>query len=133
MARLVVRFPNFGDVFDGSRMRAFIQHLEQLFARVRVDQTVGAYTATADLTIGATDDVVLVDTSAATVTVTLPEISDTMVRDKFEVEIVKVAAANALIVAPTGADTILGEPDARVSTQWTALRFRATADNWVLV
>jgi hypothetical protein len=63
----------------------------------------------------------------------LPEISDDMIRNKREFELVKVAAANTLTIAPTGTDTTVGEPDTVVYEQWTALRFRATTGNWVLV
>ena len=131
--RLTAKFPNFGQAYDALRMRELVRHVESLFAKVVVDTTVGAYTVTGDVTLGVDDDVVLVDTSGGNVVVTLPEISDQMVRDKQEFEVVKTIAANRIEIVPTGSDTILGEPDALVFAQWTALRFRATTGNWVAI
>lgn len=131
--RLVVRFPDFADAYDGGRMRAMVRYLEQLFAKVTVDTTRAAYTATASLTLSDEDEVVLMDTSSASLVVTLPEISDDMIRAKREFEVVKTSAANSLTITPGGTDTLVGETDARVTAQWTALRFRATSGNWVLI
>lgn len=133
MARLATRFQDFDDLFDGRKMRAFVTQLENLFARIIVDDTLPAYSTSTSATLTSLDDTVLVDTSAGNVTMTLPEISDNMIRGKREFELVKTEAANTLIILPTGTDTIVGEPDALVSAQWTALRFRATTGNWVVV
>ena len=133
MSRLTARFPSFGDVYDALRMRELVRHLETLFSQVVVDSSRGAYTVSTDTTLGVLDEVVLVDTTSVGVEITLPEISDEMVRGKREYEIVKTVSANTLTISPTGEDTIVGEPDALVTVQWTALRFRATSGNWVLI
>lgn len=133
MGRLTLKLPNLGDAYDSRRMRELVRHLENELATVVVDTSIGAYSLTSDKTLDSLDDIVLVDTSAGDVTVTLPEISDAMVRNKQEFEVVKIAATNALYIEPTGTDTILGEPDAVVTDQWTALRFRATTGNWVVI
>ena len=133
MSRLAARFPNFGDLFDGNKMRAFVSQMENLFARVSVDETLPAYPVTAGATLGANDEIVLVDTTSGNITMVLPEISDSMIRTKREFELVKVVAANTLTIDCTGTDTIVGEPDAVVTARWTALRVRATTGNWVLV
>jgi hypothetical protein len=133
MARLTAKFPGFGDVFDGGRMRAFIVQLEQVVARIIVDTTSPAYPVTGNITLSSGDEIVLVDTSGGDVTITLPEISDDMIREKREFEVVKVDAANTLTIDCTGTDTIVGEPDAIVTVRWTALRVRATTGNWVLI
>ena len=133
MAKLAIRLPDFGQEYDGRQQRAMVQQLEAQLARIRVDGTLPAYSTTGDFTVSATDDVVMVDTSGGNITVTLPEISDSMVREKFEVEIVKTEAANRITIDPSGTDTIVGETDAIVYTQWTALRMRATTGNWVIV
>lgn len=133
MSKLAIRLPDPADEYDVGRARATVQVLEQALARVDIDVTIGAYTATGNFTLAARDDVVLVDTSGGNITVTLPGISDEMVKLKQEFELVKVAAANTLTIAPTGADTTLGEPNTVVTVQWTALRFRATPGNWVIV
>jgi len=133
MGRLTARFPSFGDVYDALRMRELVRHLENLFSQVVVDTTRGAYEVTGNTTLSSDDEIVLVDTTAGDVTITLPEISDAMVRLKREYEVVKVDAANTITIAPTGGDTVVGEPDALVTVQWTALRFRATPGNWVIV
>lgn len=131
--RLTARFPDFGQAYSALHMRELVRHLEKLFKQVDVDTTIGAYTATGDFTLSADDDTVLVDTSGGDVTVTLPEISDDMVRGKREFELVKIDAANTLTIAPTGSDTTVGDTDVVVTVQWTALRFRATPGNWVIV
>lgn len=133
MSHLGLRLPNFGDIYNQRQMRDLVRQLEQAFARVDVDAHYGAYTTTANATLDKMDEVVLVDTSGGDVTITLPEISDDMVRDRREYETVKTTAAGTLTVAPTGSDTIMGAADAVVTVQWTALRFRATTGNWVLV
>lgn len=133
MSRLAARFPSFSDVFDGNKMRAFIAQIENLFARINIDETLPAYSVATNTTLGAADEVVLVDTSGGNVEITLPEISDSMIRTKREFEVVKIEAANRLTITPTGTDTILGEPDAQVYAQWTALRFRAATANWVVI
>jgi len=133
MAKLVIRLPSLADAYDARQHREMVRNLENSLARVSVDDTLGAYAVTGNKTLDSLDDVVLVDTSAGGVTVTLPAISDEMVRNKREFEVVKTKAANVLTIVPTGADTILGEPDAVVTVQWTALRFRATPANWVVI
>ena len=133
MGRLNTRLPDFKDQYDGRQQRALVQQLETQLARIKVDTTSPAFTVTGDHAVGINDDVVLIDTTAASRTVTLPQISDSMVREKFEVEIVKPEAANRIDVVPTGSDTILGEPDAKVYARWTALRLRATTGNWIVI
>lgn len=133
MRRLNLRLPDLGDQYAPRKQRAMVQSLEQQLSRVTVDDSNGAYSTTGNFTAGTQDGVVLVDTSGSSVTVTLPEISDDMVRDKYEVELVKISAANTLRVLPTGTDTILGEADAVITVQWTAIRFRAATGNWVAI
>ena len=133
MGRLTARLPNFGDVYDALRMREMVRHLEALFSQVVVDTTRGAYSITSSMTLGTEDDVVLVDTSAGDVTITLPAISDAMVRLKREYVVVKTIAANTVTIMPTGADTIRGAASTTISTQWASLRFRATSGNWVVI
>ena len=133
MGRLTARFPDFGVQYDGGKFRELIRALEGLFARVRVDDTLPAYSITGDATLGQFDETVLVDTSGGNVEVTLPEISDAMIREKREFEVVKIEAPYAVTITPSGTDTIVGAADAVVTVQWTALRMRATTGNWVLV
>jgi hypothetical protein len=133
MIRLATRLPDFADTYDGRKQRALIQQLEQLFLRIKVDTTLPAYTVAGDYTIGVGDDVVLIDTSAGNTTATLPEISESMVQEKYEVEIVKATAENELTIVPQGTDTILGDTDVLVEEQWTALHLRATTGNWILL
>jgi len=133
MGRLAARFPSFGATYDSLRMRELVRHLEVLFGQVVIDTTRGAYAVTSSTALGSEDDVVLVDTSGGAVTVTLPVISDSMVRLKREYAVVLTDATNTLTVAPSGTDTVVGDTDVVVTVQWTALRFRATPGNWVIV
>lgn len=133
MSKLITQFPTFADEYDGNKMRFFIQNLERALGLVDVDKTRGAYVTTSNVTLGALDNVVLVDSSGGNVTITLPEISDDMVRGHRMFEVVKIAAANTVTVAPTGADTIVGDTDALLTIQWTALHFCAAEGNWVIV
>jgi len=131
MSKLATRLPDFADVFDGTKMRALVQHLEQVLARVTLDTTSGAYTRTADFTVDHEDGVVLVDTTAGSVTVTLPIISDWMIRSKYEVTLVKSVAANNMVVAASGTDTIIGYANITSAVVWTVVRVRATTGLWV--
>jgi len=68
--------------------------------------------ASANTTLTEADDILYVDTSGGTVTVTLPLAASTPGKEFF---IKKVAAANTLTVNPAGSDTI----DGAASLSWT--------------
>lgn len=75
------------------------------------------------------DYLLLVDTSAGSVTLSLP----TSKNDGWECEIVKTDAANRVIILPSGTDTLVGETSVEVYDQWTALKFRAVSGGFVIV
>lgn len=133
MQRLTSRLPDFGAEYSGDKMRAMVRQLEQRLAQIRVDTSRAAYSVTTNTTLTDLDDIVLADTTSGDLTITLPEISEEMVLDKREYEIVKPVAANTLTIAPSGTDTTVGDTDVVVTVQWTALRFRATTGNWILI
>lgn len=67
----------------------------------------------------------VVDTSGGNVEITLHTPTSAKV-----VEIVKASAANYVRVVPSGADTIMGEPDMYLYVQHTAMRLRYSGTTW---
>ncbi len=133
MSTAAVRLPDFGVEYDGAKLRKLVRSVEDTFSRIPLDSTVGAYAVTGNTTLDERDELVLVDTSGGAVTVTLPAISDAMVRAKREYEIVSTDSTNDITVVPTSTDTVVGDTSVLIEVQWTALRFRATSGNWVIV
>lgn len=62
MATAAIRLPDFGDVYDGTKMRAMVRTLESQLNRVRVGRRIpyGVFIDTADQTVAATTDAVAV-------------------------------------------------------------------------
>jgi hypothetical protein len=75
------------------------------------------------------DWVLLVDTTAVSMTLTLPLSK----ADGWECEIVKTTSPNRVIILPTGTDLIVGENRVEVYDQWTALHFRAVSGGYVII
>lgn len=92
-----------------------------------------AYSITSATTLQIDDDVVLVDTSGGSVTVTLPAVTDAMIYNRQEHEVVKTSASNTMTIVPSGSDTVVGTTSVAATIQWTALRFRAISGGWVLI
>ena len=98
---------------------------EEEFYRLQKNKTV----TTTPYAVSRGDNIVLVDTTSASVTVTIP----TSKNDGWECEVVKTSAANRVIILPSGTDTLVGETSVEVYDQWTALRFRAVPNGFVIV
>jgi uncharacterized protein (DUF488 family) len=133
MPRLVTQFPIFRDLYDGWSMRAFIQRLEQLFSQIVVDKRKSVSSISSDHTLTQDDTLMLVDTSAGNVTITLTAVQKWMIDERYEIEIKKMSAANRLRILPNAADTIDGYTIVDVLVLNTALALRATTDGWVIV
>ncbi len=128
-----MRFP-FPDFFDSWQnwAREFVLQAElpdqsppsQDYYRLTKNQDVSSDTV---LNRGA--GIILADTSATSITLTLPPSND----DGWECEIVKVFPQNRVIIVPSGTDTLVGETSVEVYVQWTALRFRAVSDGYIIV
>lgn len=84
----------------------------------------------ANYTVRPNDGIVLVDTSAGNVTITLPHNDFNK-----EYQIVKVADPYVLTIVPTAPDTILGEVGVTVTAKLTSLHFKMDTknDNWFLI
>lgn len=133
MSRLVVSLPTIGKVFDENTFKDLVRQLEQAFQKLRIDATIGQTDVSGNYTVGATDSLLLVDTTASNVTVQLPLVARWMIDEKLTVEVVKIAAANRLQIIPAGSDTINDEPDALVYVKDTALALRAVTGGWRVV
>jgi len=95
--------------------------LEQMQSVTNVGTQTGNYTATPQ------DDIILVDTSAGNVTVTLP-----LAKGGKEFEPVKAEAANVLYVVPTAPDTILGSATGVIiRNQYDALRLKSVTGGYI--
>ena len=87
-----------------------------------------AYETNDSITVTDTMDYVIVDTSAANVTITLPRSHNGR-----EIEVMKNATPNFLKIITTYPDKILGDSEVRVYNYGTALRFKAVTTGWVIV
>lgn len=133
LSRLAAKLPDQGEQYVGRQVRAMVTQLEGLFARVTVDTGSPAFAVTANYTVTASDELLLVDTTAGSLTVTLPLIGETMIAGKFEVSIKKATAGNVLTILPTGADLIDDELSVIITAHNTSLTFKATTDGWRIV
>lgn len=82
----------------------------------------------ADTTLTGKEDFVLVDTSSANVTITLP-----WARNGLELELLKVSDSGTLIILPQGTNTIMGTTGATCTSGGSALRFKAFGTDWRLI
>lgn len=124
--------PQLGDTYVGSQLREMLRLLENAFLRINEDTRRGAITVTADYTLQNTDSLVMVaPVAAATVTVTVPDVADWMVKAKWGWN-VKLIAAGTLILQPVS-DTIESTTDVTTNTVNDALEIRATNDGWKVV
>ena len=86
-----------------------------------------AYETNDSMTVTDTMDYVIVDTSAANVTITLPRSHNGR-----EIEVMKNAAPNYLRILTSNTDKILGYSEIRVYNYGTALRFKAISTGWII-
>ena len=127
-----ITLPVFGKEYDTSQMKELVRRLESAFFSVVEDQRRGAITVTSAYTLAKKDSLVLVaPVASASVTITVPDVAQWMVDQKW-IWNIKLIAAGTLIVQPVS-DTIDGSTDATTSTVNTALEIRATNDGWKIV
>lgn len=127
-----LNLPSIGDVFDGAQLRELVRRLESAFSNVVEDQRRGAITTTTDYTLVREDSLVLVAPAAGgTVTVTVPEVAQWMIDQKWQWT-VKLTDTGTLNLVPT-TSTIEGTTGVTTSTVNTSLAIQATLDGWKLV
>lgn len=124
--------PQIGDVFDALQLRELVRKLESAFQNVMEDQRRGAITVTANYTLTKEDSLIMVaPVASATVTVTVPEVAQWMIDQKWQWS-VKLIAAGTLNLTPT-TSTIDGGASVNITTLNTALTIHATLDGWKIV
>ena len=136
MSRLVARFGQFGDQYNGPQIRQFVAELERSLSMVSIDSTHprGSVAGGQTYAVTAQDNLLLCDTSSGNITVQLPIPNDQLVLQKFEVNVKKEASANALYITPTGgAVTDFGTDTIEIFNKGTSLCFRAVEDGWRIV
>lgn len=133
MSKITIQLPKLGNEYVGSLLRDLARQVEQTFARITEDRTVGQTSVSGDYTVAMTDSLLLVDTASGNIVVTLPLVDRWMIDEKLTKEVVKIASANYIRVLPQGTDTINDEPDAFIYDKDTALAFRAFDDGWRVV
>lgn len=132
--KLVTQFQRFRNEFSPSLFRELVRQLEQLFARIDVDVTKQETSVTSTTYTAAREDsLLLCDTSLNNITITFDTLTDEMIRGRYEIEVVKLVAANILTIVPTGTDPILGDTSVVLTVATTAIRFRATTQGWVAI
>jgi hypothetical protein len=84
---------------------------------------------TGDYTLTKADEILLVDTSSASITITMP-----LAEKGREFQIIKYAPQNALWIVPTAPDTIIGSATGVVLyNQFSSLHFKAVTGGWVFL
>ena len=94
----------------------FLHSLQQLMSQKSI---------TTDTTLGRTNDIVFVDTSAGDVTITLPDSTEGQ-----EYTIVKTSALNKLIITANAPITVNGSASVTYTTNRTARTFKLRGGNW---
>lgn len=95
-----------------------------------LEENNGVITKTADYTATVTDGVILVDTNAAAVTITLP----TAVGNTGKRFIIKVIdATNTTTIDGDGTETIDGATTKSLSTLWETIRIISDGANWLII
>jgi len=84
----------------------------------------------AEYTLIARDELILADTTAGSIKITLPPPANGR-----EFQVVKLAAANMLTILPTAPSVVLGSPfGVRVYNQYTSLHFKAiSSTEYILI
>lgn len=95
-------------------------------SRVWQDSQEKVRNISADYTVTADDDFMLVDTTSADVNITLP---DAISHRKFTV--IKVAGANSVIVSPVGTDTVNGAADLTISDSYYPVQFKGIEGGYI--
>lgn len=127
-----IALPILGAEYNTLHMRELVRRLEGAFANVLEDQRRGAITVTADYTLKKEDSLVMAaPVSSGVITVTVPDVAQWMIDQKWSWHI-KLIATGTLIIAPVS-DTIDGSTDATTTTVNTALEIRATNDGWKII
>lgn len=113
---------------DESPLGRALKKLENLLGRTPV---FGATrTVTAATTIIDSDDVVLVDTTGGSITVTLPPAATNLGR-RFTMK--KMVAANTMTLDGNGAETIDGAATVAVTVQYAARTVQSDGSGWLIV
>lgn len=84
-----------------------------------------------NVTLGPTDDILLVDASAGDVTIALPPASVLRGRT-FTVKKID-ASANDVTIEPDGSETIDGAANESVSSQWDSTTFNSNGSAWFIL
>lgn len=127
-----VVFPEIGDVFNGPQMRELVRSIKDAFVRVAEDNRRGAIVVTADYELAKQDSLVLVaPVASATVVISVPEVAQWMIDQKWQWS-VKLTAAGTMNVVPVSG-TIDGAANKSTTTVNTAWRLWATSDGWKII
>jgi len=87
-----------------------------------------AFSVSENFTVTLQQDFILVDTTLKSITISLPLASNGR-----EIEIMKNARPNTLIIQSSGLDLILDSSEVRVYNYGTSLRFKATSFGWIMI
>ena len=133
MQKIAVRLPRFTDRYDGTIMRALIRVLEQAFQYVYYDNTKPITEVAGAHTLGRDDSLLLVDTTAGSIVITLPESTDDLIDARHTVNIKKTVAANTITLTPSGADTVDGAASMALTAINSAVTLRAVLGGWIAI
>ena len=133
MQRISIKLPHFTAVYDGTIMRALVRMLEQALYKVYYDNTKPITEVSGAHTLGRDDSLLLVDTTAGSVAITLPESTDDLIDVRHTVNIKKTVAANTITLTPSGADTVDGAASMALTAINSAVTLRAVLGGWIAI
>jgi hypothetical protein len=103
-------------------------HLADRATNAQLQSTVRQTTVTVSRALTESDDILLVDTTAGSVTLTLP-----LAKGGKEYSAVKVVAANSMLLACSGTDTICGDTSLTATVCWTSIHIKASNGSWIIL
>lgn len=92
--------------------------------------SVAAFSATGDITLTGSPAFITADTTAGSVTLTLPPAASVT---GYRAEVKKIAAANTLTVEGNGSETIDGSANLAWTTQYQSFAFVSDGSQWWLI
>lgn len=131
--KLYIPFQSFGAEYTGDAMRAFIRHLENQLVNVAVRYETRPRTVVSDTDLTWKDLLLMADSTSGNVIVTVPEISDDMVKMNKQWIVKKMVAANTVTITMTGSDTIDGAASKAITTQYQSVAFQAIAGGVAII
>ena len=120
-------------VFEPGLGNAVLAKIKAAIEAVAPMQVTPLRSVTGAVTLTAHDYIVIADMTSGDVTITLPLVSDWMIREITQYVVKREGGANTLIIQGSGGNTIDGTPSVTPAVDNTAVWFAATTGGWRIV